>query len=49
LPNSEKRKKLNQTLDRVTKRFGRGVLRRAVGEETKRANVSKQIKRGEEN
>jgi len=43
----EKRKKLNQTVDRITERFGKGALRRASREETARAGLSIQIKHGD--
>ena len=43
----EKRKKLNQTVDRITERFGKGALRRASREETARVGLSIQIKHGD--
>ena len=43
----EKRKKLNETLDQITERFGKEALRRASREETARAGLSIQIKHGD--
>tara|TARA_B100000678_G_scaffold83147_1_gene69104 strand:- start:2149 stop:2454 length:306 start_codon:yes stop_codon:yes gene_type:complete len=43
----DKRKKLNQTVDRITERFGKQALRRASREETARAGLSIQIKHGD--
>ena len=43
----EKRKRLNQTVDRITERFGKEALRRASREETARAGLSIQIKHGD--
>jgi DNA polymerase-4 len=43
----EKRKKLNQTVDRISERFGKEALRRASREETARAGLSIQIKHGD--
>ena len=43
----DKRKKLNQTVDRITERFGKGTLRRASRDETARAGLSIQIKHGD--
>jgi DNA polymerase-4 len=43
----EKRKKLNQTVDRITERFGKEALRRASRQETARAGLSIQIKHGD--
>ena len=43
----DKRKKVNQTVDRITERFGKGALRRASRDETARAGLSIQIKHGD--
>jgi DNA polymerase-4 len=43
----EKRNRLNQVVDRVTNRFGRGALRRAASEATTRAGFSIQLKPGD--
>jgi DNA polymerase-4 len=43
----DKRKKLNQAVDRITERFGKGTLRRASRDETARAGLSMQVKHGD--
>jgi DNA polymerase-4 len=43
----EKRNRLNQMVDRVTNRFGRGALRRASSEAATRAGFSIQLKPGD--
>ena len=43
----DKRKKLNQTVDRITDRFGKGALHRASYDETTPAGLSIQIKHGD--
>lgn len=47
-PTSRRRKKLNRTLDAIQDRFGRSAIARGASEAAKRAGLSTQIKRGED-
>lgn len=47
-PTSQRRKKLNRTLDAIQDRFGRSAIVRGASESAKRAGLSTQIKRGDD-